>query len=203
MAVQQLPTRWFPPSGPRAPTSVAEGSHPGCAWRFWLLSGRRLTASAKLNVPFYPVPMTMQTLVVLMLGAAYGWRLATATVVLYLVEGALGLPVFAGTPALGIGLPYMMGPTGGFLAGFVAGAALVGWLCERGLGRSFAGMALAMLLGHVAIFAFGYGWLATIAGPQVAWTAGVAPFFLATVLKTALGAALVPALWTLADRRQG
>ena len=60
-----------------------------------------------------------------------------------------------------------------------------------------------MLLGHVAIFAFGYGWLATIAGPQVAWTAGVAPFFLATVLKTALGAALVPALWTLADRRQG
>ena len=204
MAVQQLPNTLVSAVWPARADLGGRGLASGLRMALLAIVGTALlTASAKLNVPFYPVPMTMQTLVVLMLGAAYGWRLATATVVLYLVEGALGLPVFAGTPALGIGLPYMMGPTGGFLAGFVAGAALVGWLCERGLGRSFAGMALAMLLGHVAIFAFGYGWLATIAGPQVAWTAGVAPFFLATALKTALGAALVPALWTLADRRQG
>lgn len=162
-----------------------------------------LTLSAKLKVPFYPVPMTMQTLVVLVLGAAYGSRLAAATVLLYLVEGAFGLPVFADTPERGIGLAYMMGPTGGFLLGFVAAAALVGWLCERGLGRSIAGMALAMALGHVAIFAFGYGWLATLIGAKAAWAGGVAPFFLATLLKTALGAALVPAFWALADRRKG
>ena len=74
-----------------------------------------LTLSAKLQVPFYPVPMTMQTLVVLMIGMAYGRVLGTATVVAYLLAGAAGLPVFAGTPERGIGLAYMMGPTGGFL----------------------------------------------------------------------------------------
>ncbi|MCP8939282.1 biotin transporter BioY [Alsobacter sp. SYSU M60028] len=162
-----------------------------------------LTLSAKLKVPFYPVPMTMQTLVVLMLGAAYGSRLGAATVALYLLEGALGLPVFADTPERGIGLAYMMGPTGGFLVGFLAGAAIVGWLCERGLGRSLLGMLAAMTIGHLAIFAFGYGWLATLVGPTAAWAGGVAPFFLATALKTALGAVLVPALWSVADRRRG
>jgi hypothetical protein len=91
-----------------------------------------LTLSAKMKVPFYPVPMTMQTLVVLVIGAVYGWRLGVATILLYLAEGASGLPVFADTPERGIGLAYMMGPTGGYLLGFVVGAAIVGWLAERG-----------------------------------------------------------------------
>src|ERR1700736_872176 len=82
-----------------------------------LLGSLALTVSAKLQVPFYPVPMTMQSLVVLLIGLAFGWRLGTATVLLYLGEGLAGLPVFAGTPEKGIGLAYMMGPTGGYLAG--------------------------------------------------------------------------------------
>jgi biotin transport system substrate-specific component len=87
-----------------------------------------LTISAKIQVPFWPVPMTMQTLVVLVLGVAYGWRLAGATVLLYLAQGALSLPVFAG----GGGLAYMSGPTGGYLVGFLLAAVAVGWLAERG-----------------------------------------------------------------------
>ncbi len=160
-----------------------------------------LTLSAKLKVPFYPVPMTMQTLVVLVLGAAYGWRLAVATVGLYLLQGALGLPVFADTPERGIGLPYMMGPTGGYLVGFVVGAYVVGVLAERGFGRSILGMFAAMALGHLAIFVCGYAWLATLVGPKAAWVGGVVPFFAATALKTALGTALVPAIWAMVDRR--
>ncbi len=117
MAVQQLPNTLVSAVWPARADLGGRGLASGLRMALLAIVGTALlTASAKLNVPFYPVPMTMQTLVVLMLGAAYGWRLATATVVLYLVEGALGLPVFAGTPALGIGLPYMMGPTGGFLA---------------------------------------------------------------------------------------
>lgn len=161
-----------------------------------------LTLSAKIKVPFYPVPMTMQTLVVLALGAAYGARLGAATVVLYLVEGALGLPVFADTPERGIGLAYMMGPTGGFLLGFVAGAWIAGVIAESGFGRSIVGMFAAMTIGHVAIFVCGFAWLSTLIGTGPAWAGGVAPFFAATLLKTALGTALVPAVWNLVDRRQ-
>jgi biotin transport system substrate-specific component len=160
-----------------------------------------LTLSAKLKVPFHPVPMTMQTLVVLVLGAAYGWKLAVATVGFYLLQGAMGLPVFADTPERGIGFPYMMGATGGFLAGFLLGTFLVGVLAERGLGRSFAGMFVAMTLGHAAIFVCGYAWLAMTIGAKAAWAGGVAPFFAATALKTALGTALVPLVWSIADRR--
>jgi biotin transport system substrate-specific component len=166
-----------------------------------LLGTALLTLSAKVKVPFYPVPMTMQSMVVLMLGAAYGSRLAVATVLLYLAEGALGLPVFAGTPERGIGLAYMMGPTGGYLVGFVLAAGLVGWLSERGLGRSLAGMALAMTLGHAVLFAAGFAWLATLFGPSVAWTSGVAAFIPETLVKTALAAVLVPAAWHALDRR--
>ena len=95
-----------------------------------------LTVSAKTQIPFWPVPMTMQTFAVLVIGMAYGGtRLGVATIALYLLEGALGLPVFAGTPK-GLGLAYMMGPTGGYLLGFVAGAWLCGWPAERGFDRS-------------------------------------------------------------------
>ncbi|MCA1952913.1 MAG: biotin transporter BioY [Hyphomicrobiales bacterium] len=159
-----------------------------------------LTLSAKIQIPFYPVPMTMQSLVVLVIGAAFGWRLGAASVLLYLAEGAAGLPVFAGTPEKGIGLPYMMGPTGGYLLGFVLGAALTGWLAERGWTKSAGGALAAIALGHVALFVPGWAWLATLIGAEKAWLAGVAPFYAATVLKTALGAALLPAAWWLLDR---
>lgn len=154
-----------------------------------------LALSAKVQVPFWPVPMTMQTFVVLMLGASYGWRLGVATVLLYLAEGALGLPVFAGA---GTGLAYMAGPTGGYLAGFVVGAAVAGFLVERGLvghegGRHLALLTLAMLIGHALILAPGVAWLAL--GLNFGWTKAVAvgltPFWAATALKTALAVAAV------------
>jgi biotin transport system substrate-specific component len=165
------------------------------------LGSSALTLSAKLQVPFYPVPMTLQSLVVLLIGASYGWRLGSATLVLYLVEGALGLPVFAGTPEKGIGLAYMAGPTGGYLIGFVAGAGLVGWLAERGWDRSVTRLFIAMAIGHAAIFGAGYVWLAALIGADKAWAGGVMPFLWATLLKNALGAALLPALWSIIARR--
>ena len=159
-----------------------------------------LTLSAKLQVPFWPVPMTMQTYVVLCLGAAFGWRLGAATVALYLLEGAIGLPVFAGTPEKGLGVAYMMGPTGGYLAGFVVAAALIGWLAERGADRSLPRMLAAMTVGHLLILACGWAWLAGIIGAEKAWIAGVAPFAVATVVKTLLAAVTLPAAWQVIKR---
>lgn len=159
-----------------------------------------LWASAKVQVPFWPVPMTMQTFVVLFLGAALGARLGALTVLLYLAEGAIGLPVFAGTPEKGLGLAYMAGPTGGYLIGFVASAYVVGWLAERGWDRSVPRLFLAMLLGHAVIFGFGVAWLTQLIGFEKAWMLGVTPFYAATLFKTALGACVVPALWHLAKR---
>ena len=94
-----------------------------------------LTLSAKIKIPFYPVPVTMQTFVVLALGIAYGSKLGASTVLLYLAVGVIGLPVFAGTPEKGMGLVYMMGPTGGYLLGFVIAAATTGYLAEKGWDR--------------------------------------------------------------------
>jgi biotin transport system substrate-specific component len=160
-----------------------------------------LTLSAKVQVPFWPVPMTMQTMVVLMIGAAYGWKLGTATVLLYLVEGALGLPVFAGTPEKGLGLAYMAGPTGGYLVGFLVAAGVTGFLVERGFGRGFWRLFAVMALGHAIILGLGFGWLATLIGTTKAWFGGVAPFYAATLFKNALGAALIAQTAILAARR--
>jgi biotin transport system substrate-specific component len=160
-----------------------------------------LTLSAKVNVPFYPVPMTMQTFAVVLIAAAFGWRLGTATVLFYLAQGALGLPVYAGTPEKGLGLTYMMGPTGGYLVGFAVGAALVGWVAERGWDRSFLWLAAAMFVGHVVIFAYGLAWLGSSIGLTKAWAVGVAPFYYATVFKTLLAAACLWAGWSIANNR--
>jgi biotin transport system substrate-specific component len=156
-----------------------------------------LALSAKTQVPFYPVPMTMQTLVVLVLGAAYGWRLGAATVALYLAEGLVGLPVFAGVAA---GPAYMAGPTGGFLVGFLFAAMTTGFMAERGWDRSLLRVFLMMTLGHAIIFAFGLGWLSSVMGFEKAVAAGAAPFLWATILKTALAAALMQAAWGMASR---
>lgn len=156
-----------------------------------------LWLSAKIQVPFWPVPMTMQTLAVLLIGAALGAKLATATVVLYLFEGAVGLPVFAGTPEKGLGIAYLIGPTGGYLIGFVACAFFVGHMADRGLDRTVPGMLLAAAIGHAVIFLLGWAWLATSMGAAPAFTVGVAPFWAATILKTALAALLLPAIWRL------
>lgn len=155
-----------------------------------------LTISAKIQVPFWPVPMTMQTFVVLVLGVAYGGRLAGATVLLYLAQGALGLPVFAG----GGGLAYMAGPTGGYLAGFLLAAVAVGWLAERGWARSAPSTLAAMLIGTAIIFGCGIAWLATLIGLPQAISAGLVPFLLSEAVKIALATALVPSAWRLMRR---
>jgi biotin transport system substrate-specific component len=159
-----------------------------------------LALSAKINLPLPYVPMTLQTLVVLMIGAAYGWRLGTATVIAYLAEGAIGLPVFAGPVG---GLAPLLGPTAGYLAGFVAAAFITGWLSERGWDRSVLRLFVAMGLGHIVILAAGFAWLAfgMKLGVEKAWLVGIAPFVAASVIKNALGAALVPAVRYMLERR--
>ena len=117
-----------------------------------------LTLASKVQVPFWPVPMTLQTLAVLLIGATAGMRLGATTVLAWLGLGAAGAPVFA----TGAGLAYMMGPTGGYLAGFLLAAVVVGYLADRGHGRTILS-ALAMLLaGEVAIYAIGLGWLSAL-----------------------------------------
>lgn len=161
---------------------------------FVVVAGTALLAvSAKLQVPFYPVPVTMQTLVVLVLGMALGSRMGFATLALYLAEGMAGLPVFAGTPEKGIGLAYMMGPTGGYLLGYLIAATLTGWLAECGFDRSLPKAALALLIGNIAIYVPGVIWLGSVIGwdkPVLAY--GLTPFLLGDALKLALGASLLP-----------
>ena len=165
-----------------------------------LLGSALLAISAKIQVPLPPVPMTMQTLVVLLIGATYGWRLGGATVLLYVAEGMLGLPVFANTPPQVASPAYLLGPTGGYLAGYVAAAVAMGFLAERGWDRSPARVVVMMTVGHLIIFAFGLAWLAPLLGPAKAWAVGATPFVAGTVLKTALAAALMKAAWTIVRR---
>ena len=154
-----------------------------------------LWLSAKIQVPLYPVPITMQTLVVLVLGVAYGWRLGAATIGLYLLEGAVGLPVFAGGWSEGGGFHHLYGPTAGYLFGFVVAAGVCGRLAERGWDRSILGSAGAMLIGNLIIYALGLAWLAVQIGPSSAIHYGLLPFLLGDALKIALGTCALPAAW--------
>ncbi len=156
-----------------------------------------LTLSARIQVPFWPVPMTMQTFVVLMLGAVYGSRLGAATVLAYLAEGAMGLPVFVS----GAGLAYLAGPTGGFLAGFVAAAFLVGLLAERGFDRRLATTLLAFLAGTVVLFGLGIAWLTVLFGFDKALAVGVVPFVPGEALKIGLAVVTLPLAWRVLRRR--
>lgn len=159
-----------------------------------------LTIAAKTKVPLGIVDMNLGTLAVLLIGAAFGWRLAVATVLLYLAEGALGLPVFQGTPEKGIGLAYMIGSTGGYLAGYVLMAGIVGWAADRGWDRNVFKLFGAMLVAEIVMMSMGFGWLATLIGTEKAWQFGVAPFILVDLIKIALASALLPAAWSLINR---
>jgi len=163
-----------------------------------VLGSIALWISAKISIPFWPVPLTMQTLVVLMIGMAFGSRLGVATVFLYLAEGAVGLPVFSGTPEKGIGVAYMMGTTGGYLLGFVLAVGTVGYFAERGWDRNPRTTAAAMLIGNIVIYIPGLLWLGSVVGwdkPVFAW--GLTPFLAGDALKLVLAAVLMPGLWKL------
>jgi biotin transport system substrate-specific component len=156
--------------------------------------------SAKIKVPFYPVPMTLQTLALFGIAAAYGMRLGVAAIALYLIEGAIGLPVFAGTPEKGIGLAYMFGPTGGYLASYMIAAAIVGYAADRGLGRNMFKLFGAMIVAEIVILGLGMAWLAYLFGAEKAFAFGVGPFIVTDLVKIALAACLVPAVTALFSR---
>jgi len=148
-----------------------------------------LTLASKLQVPFWPVPMTLQTLAVLLIAATAGARLGAATVLAWLALGAFGAPVFA----TGAGLAYMAGPTGGYLAGFLLAAFVVGHMADRGFGRTLPSALVMLLAGEVAMYALGVGWLATLLGAEKAITLGFVPFISDEILKLALCAVLLTA----------
>ncbi len=157
-----------------------------------------VAVAAQVQVPLKPVPVTGQTFAVLVVGMVFGMRLGAATLMLYLAEGAVGLPVFAG---LSGGPAVLAGPTGGYIVGFVLAAGLVGYLAERGWDRNVWLTALAMLLGNIAIYLPGLLWLGTVVGwdkPVLEW--GLTPFLIGDALKLALAAALLPAAWKLLRR---
>lgn len=165
---------------------------------FWqvaavLLGTVFLALSSHVEVPMVPVPMTMQTFAVVLIGALYGWRLGGITVVAWLIEAAAGLPVLAsgGLP----GILVFTGNTAGYLVSFPLVAAVVGWLAERGWNGDKPLLAfVAAIAGHVLCLALGFAWLSTLIGADQALIYGVTPFLVGTILKSALVAAILYAL---------
>ncbi|SDZ81069.1 biotin transporter BioY [Rubrimonas cliftonensis] len=163
-----------------------------------------MAVAAKIKVPMWPVPITMQSFVVLSIGAAYGFRLGGVTMLAYLLVGAVGFDVFTGSSAAENGLAYMMGGTGGYLLGFVLAAGFLGWCARRGWDRSWLNVSLAMLAGNALIFAPGVMWLGVLYGwdkPILDW--GLWPFMPGMVLKTALAAMVFPLAWRAVGEARG
>jgi biotin transport system substrate-specific component len=155
---------------------------------------------SRMEVPLQPVPITGQTFGVLLVGALLGARRGAQALAGYLGLGVAGLPLFAtGAP----GIAHLLGPTGGYLIGFVAAAWLVGWLSERGWDRHVVGAAAAMILGNLVIYAAGSAWLAGFVGPSKVFALGIAPFLFGDALKVALAALLLPTAWRFAGRASG
>jgi biotin transport system substrate-specific component len=155
-----------------------------------------LAAQVRIALPFSPVPVTGQTFAVLLVAAALG-RLGLASVIAYLIEGAFGLPVFAGG---GFGVATLVGPTGGYLIGFALAAAIVGSAAERGWDRHLATALVAMLLGEIAIYACGLAWLARFPLPVSLLDAGLIPFIPGDLVKMVLAALALPGAWRLVRR---
>ena len=161
-----------------------------------------LWLSAKIQIPLWPVPLTMQTFAVLTLGLAYGPRLGLATLIAYLAIGAVGLPVFSGGWDEGGGIVHLYGPTGGYLVGFAVAAWICGRLAERGWDRSPVEAVLAMLIGNLTIYLLGVSWLALQIGFPAALQHGLLPFLAGDALKIALGAVTLPFAWYLLGRKR-
>lgn len=187
---------------------LAQSARPRSFGRLWLeravlcLCGSALIALCariEVTIPISIVPITGQTFAVLLIGAAYGSRLGPATMLLYLVEGAAGLPVFSGG---GGGAGHLAGPTGGYLIGFVLAAWITGALSQRGWDRRFITAAAAMLIGTAVLYVPGVVWLATFIAWDAALATGVVPFIPGALIKIAVAAALLPTAWRLIARLQ-
>ena len=151
-------------------------------WLFFALMGSIILAiSSKIKIPFYPVPMTMQTLIVLIIGIGFGWKLGVATIVLYLFEGIIGLPVFSGSPEKGVGIVYFTGPTMGYLLGFLFAAYFSGkFVYDSNIFKNFLKLFFATSL----IYIFGIAWLGSLIGwDKPIIQLGVQPFLLAELFK--------------------
>ncbi len=168
-----------------------------------VLGGSAVIAlGAQVSVPMLPVPMTLQTLAILMVGLTAGSRLGAAAVIAYLIEGAMGLPVFSGG---GAGAAWLAGPTGGFLFGFVAMAFGAGWLVERGIARGFVGTLLSAVLVSALLYVPGVLWLDAATGLDLtgALNAGMVPFLLGDVVKSVIAALVVTGAWSALRARRG
>ena len=152
-----------------------------------------LIASAKIKVPLYPVPMTLQPMAVLMIAMLFGRNLATLTVGLYIFKGIIGLPVFA----FGGGLMYLMGPTGGFILGFFASTFVVGYLADRGWGKKISLSIISMLIGMTIIYTLGIFQLALLKGFNFALLKGFYPFLLGDFYKLLLAGIVTPYIWKI------
>jgi biotin transport system substrate-specific component len=154
-----------------------------------------LLAQVKIPLPFTPVPLTGQTLAVLLIGATLGARRGVASIVLYIALGAVGLPVFAGGAS---GLAYLAGATLGYLIGFVIAAYIIGLLAERGLERSVRTSVLPFLIGTVIIYVCGVAWLTFVLGSfSKALSAGLLPFLIGDAIKLLAASLVLPAAWKL------
>jgi biotin transport system substrate-specific component len=150
-----------------------------------------LILSAKIKVDLYPVPMTLQPLAILMIAMLCGRNIAVSSVSLYLFQGMIGLPVFA----YGGGLPYFMGPTGGFLFGFLIAALVLGEMADRGWGKLFLKSILAMLIGMFIIYFFGILQLSFLKGFSFAILESLSPYMVGDLYKIILAALLIPQIW--------
>ena len=153
-----------------------------------------LLAQVTVPLPFTPVPLTGQTFAVLLVGALLGSVRGGLSVLFYLMGGAMGFPVLAGG---GAGLTRLVGPTGGYLVGFLVAAFVVGFLAERGWDRRVRTTALAMIVGNALIYAFGLSWLAHFVGPERVFSFGLYPFIPGDLIKMGLAAVALPAGWRL------
>ena len=158
---------------------------------FVILVGTILLAvSAKIQTPLAPVPVTMQTFAVLLIGMAFGYKIGTAIVIVYLIEGAFGLPVFA----KGGGLLYLAGPTAGYLYGMTIAAAVIGFFAEFGYNESYFKSLISLLVGTFIIFLFGVGYLGSVIGYDKALAGGLYPFIPSEFFKIGLAVIIIPSI---------
>ncbi|MCE8438439.1 biotin transporter BioY [Rhodovulum sulfidophilum] len=173
------------------------------AWKIGavILGTVLLAAASYIEVPMFPVPVTLQTFAVALVGALYGWRLGGITISAWLIEGASGLPVLAGGAA---GAHHFVGPTAGYLFAFPVAGMIMGWLAERGWTGQRVGLAfVAMLTANLVCLTVGAAWLTTLVGAEQAIVAGVMPFLLGAVLKSALGAMVLKLICGRMTRKGG
>jgi len=163
-----------------------------------LVSSWLVALTAQLIIPLQPVPITGQTFGVLLVGALLGSKRGAFALLIYLAQGAVGLPVFAGGAS---GVARFVGPTGGYLVGFVLAGFVVGWLSERGWDRRFTTTALAMLIGNAVIYACGLPRLAAFVGWEAVLKAGLFPFVAGDLLKILLAAVALPRAWAWVNNR--